>query len=97
MSAKYLDTIRRVLDGPREDAGPIAKLQQMWRELEGDNVRAGAEAMRDYVVELRNKVAFKYTPIKVKGISETAQPLLMWRNKQYALNRMKLQSRGVAG
>src|SRR5262249_47820321 len=34
------------------------------------------------------KIEFKYTPIRVKGLGETAQPFLMWRNKQYALNRM---------
>ena len=44
--------------------------------------------MRDYVVQLRKKIEFKYTPIQVKGLSATAQPFLMWRNKQYALNRM---------
>src|SRR5262249_2737106 len=44
--------------------------------------------MRDYVVGLRKRIAFKYTPIRVKGLGETAQPFLMWRNKQYALNRM---------
>src|SRR5262249_55390671 len=33
-------------------------------------------------------IEFKYTPIQVKGPSATAQPFLMWRNKQYALNRM---------
>jgi len=71
----------------------------MWRELpvlrapnerqrvEGET-RAGADKMRDYVVGLRKKIEFKYTPIRVKGLGETAQPFLMWRNKQYALNRM---------
>src|SRR5262249_54332515 len=44
--------------------------------------------MRDYVTGLRKKIEFKYTPIQVKGVGETAQPFLMWRNKQYALNRM---------
>ncbi len=44
--------------------------------------------MRDYVVQLRKKIEFTYTPIRVKGIGETAQPFLMWRNRQYATNRM---------
>ena len=29
----------------------------------------------------------RYTPIRVKGLGETAQPFLMWRNRQYATNR----------
>ena len=44
--------------------------------------------MRDYVVQLRKKIEFTYTPIRVKGLGETAQPFLMYRNRQYANNRM---------
>ena len=80
VSAKYAALVLRTLDGPKEDIGPLAKLQAMWPE------RRAAE-MRDYVTAVRKKIAFAYTPIKVKGISETAQPFLMWRNKQYAANR----------
>ena len=43
--------------------------------------------MRDYVVQLRKKIEFTYTPIRVKGLGETAQPFLMYRNRQYANNR----------
>ena len=49
--------------------------------------QGAADQMRDYVVQLRKKIQFTYTPIRVKGIGETAQPFLMWRNKQYATNR----------
>jgi hypothetical protein len=94
VSAKYVAMVVRTLDGPKEDVGPLARLQAMWlalserQRVEGrDSVRAGAEAMRDYVLQVRQKIDFKYTPIRVKGISETAQPFLMWRNKQYATNR----------
>jgi hypothetical protein len=81
VSAKYLATVWRTLEQTKEDTGPLAKLQTMWR------AGASAEAMRDYVVELRKKIAFTFTPIKVKGLSETAQPFLMWRNRQYATHR----------
>jgi hypothetical protein len=90
LSPKYLATIVKTLEAT-EDVGPVAKLQAMWRALpapsQREAVRAGAEAMRDYVVRVRKKIEFQYTPIRVKGIGETAQPLLMWRNKQYAANR----------
>ena len=49
--------------------------------------REGADKMRDYVVQLRKKIEFTYTPIRVKGLNETAQPFLMYRNRQYANNR----------
>jgi hypothetical protein len=88
LSAKYLATVRRTLDGPKEEIGPLATLQEMWQGMRPESARTGAEQMRDYVLQVRNKIAFKYTPIRVKGVSETAQPFLMWRNKQYAANRM---------
>lgn len=99
VSPKYLATVWHTLEGTKEKLGPIAKLQTMWRglpappavekeqQVEGV-IKAGADKMRDYVVQLRKKLEFKYTPIQVKGLSATAQPFLMWRNKQYALNRM---------
>src|SRR5262245_54406151 len=99
VSPKYLATVWRTLEVTKEEIGPIAKLQAMWRGLpvphtlgerqrvEGE-IKAGAGKMRDYVVRLRKKIEFKYTPIKAPGLGETAQPFLMWRNKQYALNRM---------
>src|SRR5262245_14768669 len=99
VSPKYLATVWRTLELTKEEIGPIAKLQSMWRGLpvphapserqrvEGE-IKAGADKMRDYVVQLRKKIEFKYTPIKAPGLGETAQPFLMWRNKQYALNRM---------
>jgi mono/diheme cytochrome c family protein len=99
VSPKYLATVWRTLEGTKEEIGPIAQLQTMWRELPVPpalgkrqqveaEIKAGANKMRDYAVQLRKQIAFKYTPIQVKGLSATAQPFLMWRNKQYALNRM---------
>lgn len=99
VSPKYLATLWRTLEGTKEEIGPIVKLQAMWREFPSPpasgerqqverEIKAGADKMRDYAVGLRKKIEFKYTPIQVKGLSATAQPFLMWRNKQYALNRM---------
>lgn len=90
VSPKYLATIWRTLAGTKEDSGPIAKLQTMWRALPSveSEIKTGADKLRDYVVQLRQQIAFQYTPIQVKGLSATAQPFLMWRNKQYARNRL---------
>src|SRR5262249_20413572 len=82
VSPKYLATVWRTLEETREEIGPIAKLQAMWRELPvlpalgerqrvlggGGGIKAGADKMRDYVIELRKKIEFKYTPIRVKGL-----------------------------
>ena len=93
VSAKYLATIWRALEESTEEIGPLAKLQAMWRELPapqgraGAGVAAGAEKMRDYIVQLRKKIEYTFTPIRVKGLGETAQPFLMYRNRMYANNR----------
>ena len=94
VSPKYLATIWKTLEETKEEIGPLAKLQVMWRALpataQGNQAaaaREGADKMREYVVHLRKKIEFAYTPIRVKGLNETAQPFLMYRNRQYASNR----------
>ena len=94
VSAKYLATIWRTLEGSREQVGPLSKLQGMWRELpaprrnQGDVADAGFGRMRDFVVQLRKKLQPRFTVPAVKGMSGTSQPLLMWRNRQGATHRM---------
>jgi hypothetical protein len=91
LSPKYLATVWRTLEETKESIGPLAKLQVMWREIPAGNAataRIATDKMRDYVVQLRKKIEFTYTPIRVKGLGETAQPFLMYRNRQYANNRM---------
>jgi len=94
VSARYLDTIWNVAEGPKEEIGPIAKLQAMWRELPAPKgkqleiARAGCDRMRYYVVQLRKKLEPRFPNLAVKGISATAQPFLMWKNREYATHRM---------
>ena len=90
LSPKYLATVWRTLEETKESIGPLAKLQEMWREIPAGNAstaRMASDRMRDYVVQIRKKIEFTYTPIRVKGLGETAQPFLMYRNRQYASNR----------
>jgi mono/diheme cytochrome c family protein len=94
VSPKYLTTIWRTLEETKEDAGPLAKLQTMWRELpapkaaELDLARPGSERMRNWVLQLRAKIERRVPDLTVQGIGRTAQPFLMWRNRQYAANRL---------
>jgi hypothetical protein len=95
LSAKYLATVLSVLEGGPEPDGPLATLRAMWKKLPrsaGPNspeLKAGADAMRDFVIGVRAKLATTVTPIAVKGLSGTAQPFLMWRNNEYANNRQR--------
>ncbi len=93
VSPKYLATVWRALEQPSEDAGPLAKLQSMWRALpkpngnQPDLARDGCVRMRDFVVQLRKKLDTRFTDLAIQGISRTAQPFLMYRNRLYAANR----------
>src|SRR6516162_4808485 len=66
----------------------------MWRDLpapkgnQPDLARAGCEQMRDFVATLRKKTEMRFPDLALPGISRTAQPFLMWRNRQYATHRM---------
>jgi hypothetical protein len=93
VSAKYLATIWRVLN-EKEGLGPVAKLQKMWNALpapqghQPDTARVGCEQMRDFVKQLRAKLELRFPNLAVKGLSASAQPFLMWKNRQYATHRM---------
>ena len=97
LSPKYLATVLAILEprAPGETAGPIAKLQQMWRKLprprkgEPDLARADCEAMRDWVVQLRKKLVPEVKNLTGGKVNNGSQPLLMWKNRQWAANRRR--------
>jgi hypothetical protein len=95
ISRKYLATIWSALEGPPEEVGPIAALRVLWRELpdprEGstDTARAGCERMRDFVVALRRQLVPEVKNLTARGISEGTQPFVLWKNRQFAANRMR--------
>ncbi len=101
VSPKYLQTVWKALV-TREDIGPLARLQAMWRELpspDRDGKATGeVERMRDFRVEamssfvssVRRKIATRVPMIEDAGIRggvEIGEPFLMWRNRQYASHR----------
>src|SRR6266852_3294323 len=73
VSPKYLAAIWRTLEDAKEDIGPIARLQSMWRELpaprgnQPELARAGCDRMRDFVVELRKKTELRHTGLTLRG------------------------------
>ncbi len=93
VSPKYLATIWTTLEGPKEKVGPLVKLQKMWRDLPapGENqpevARPGCEQMRAYVLQLRKKVEPRFLNITAGKIGAASQPLLIWKNVQYATHR----------
>jgi hypothetical protein len=95
ISPKYLATVWSTLTGRSEKAGPIAALQVMWRQLpapqgkEPDLARAGCEQMRDFVTVLREKLKPQFTNLAVRGIAPGSQAFVLWKDEQYAANRLR--------
>ena len=96
VSAKYLKVVLDVLkDDSRENSvGPIARLQAMWQELptdsrQSDAARTGCYRMRDFVTQLRQRLAPSHPNIKVEGSHNGSQPFVLWKNRQYVTNRRK--------
>jgi hypothetical protein len=91
VSAKYVATVLAALENTKETVGPLATLQSRWRAVptgaDAASVRRSAEQMRDFVVQLRQKIQVTHTELSIEGLGDDAQPFLMWRNRQYATNR----------
>jgi hypothetical protein len=98
VSAKYLATVWSTLESS-ERVGPLVKLQAMWRALPGPQAgqpnvaRAGCEEMRSYIAKVRKKVEPRFINITAGPIGAAWQPLLIWKNTQYATNRRKFDPR----
>ena len=92
VSARYLATIWQALETTKEDVGPIAKLQTMWRALPvpqkgTDPFLDQFVEMREFVVRMRKDTSLKFASPVVKGLSVASQPLMNWKNRQYATHR----------
>lgn len=103
VSARYLTTIWQALEEAKENVGPLAKLQAMWRALpvpserkrvEGPVPKQASEVdrapfveMRDFVVRMRKDTSLKFASPTVKGLSVATQPLMNWKNRAYATHR----------
>jgi hypothetical protein len=97
VSAKYLPLVWGILEekpeGGKEEVGPVAKLQAMWRALPappaslGNQVRAQCLEMRDFVVRIRNHTAMQFAAPKVKGLPGGSEPLLNWKYREFNSHR----------
>jgi hypothetical protein len=92
VSAVYLPLVWRILH-EKDALGPIAKLQQMWRDLpapgadQPDVVRAKCIEMRDFVVKIRSHTAMQFAAPLVKGLPPGSQALLDWKLREFASHR----------
>ncbi len=93
VSPKYLPMIWQLLVDTKDDAGPVAKLRAMWRNLpapganQPEGVRAKCVAMRDFVVRIRKDTAMQFAAPVVNGLPAGSQPLLDWKLREFASHR----------
>jgi hypothetical protein len=104
VSPKYLPVIWKVLEVSKEDVGPLAKLQAMWRELpvatrgvdaDDEAIRKQCVAMRDFVTRLRALTAKQYESPMVEGLSAPSQPLMNWKLNQFAQRRREFDPQAL--
>jgi mono/diheme cytochrome c family protein len=94
ISSKYLATIWKALHDEGLDAGPLGELREGWRKLpadvqKGDEARRECEKLRDQAVKKRKELSPKIDKLQVNGISPGSQPLVLWKNRELAAQRMK--------
>src|SRR3954452_6466553 len=95
VSATYLNKVWTMLNAPGEEADPVAALQARWRSppppsdrQEPHALRAAVASMRDLVVDLRPRVAMSFENLPARGIAAGSQPLVLWKDRQFAEHRL---------
>jgi mono/diheme cytochrome c family protein len=93
VSPKYLAMVWDALEESKEEIGPLARLQTMWRALpvpksgQPSLAREGCAAMRDYVARIRRLTSEIFHSPVVAGLSATSQPLMNWKLRNFATHR----------
>jgi mono/diheme cytochrome c family protein len=97
VSPKYLPKVWAALAESPDEVGPLARLQSKWQALpepnaqapfEASSVLAGCQGMRDWVLDLRERIQFKIANLVLKGVGPGSQPFVLWKDRQYAEKRM---------
>src|SRR5262245_50669301 len=99
LSGRYLAMVWSALTEAEAEVGPLAAVRQLWHALplpssrggEGlgvrgtlDAARPSCERMRDLVLRLRKQLNPNVGKLRVRGISDGSQPMVLWRNRQLA-------------
>jgi len=95
VSPKYLTTLWKLLT-QTDSLGPVARLQSMWESMpipsasesnSSEVAKAAIEQLRDYVVNARERFSPSIDNLTISGSHNGSQPLVLWKNKQYAKYR----------
>ena len=93
LSARYLATIVKALSEPAPPDGPLGQVQSLWKSLptaaeRRSEAQAGCARMRDLVNRLRERYKPRVESLIVRGISPGSQPMVLWKDRQFAARRM---------
>lgn len=95
VSRKYLSTVRALLSDSHDVLGPVLKLREMWNALpanakQRDAARDRCRDMSDFVMRVRSELVTPFDNLKVDGIHVGSQPFVLWKNRQYATHRQRM-------
>ena len=102
VSAKYLATVWATLTESKDDVGPVAALRALWAELPAPDVqkldvaRTGCVVMRDFAANLRTKLVPDVKNLTAPTVHNGSQCFVLWKNRQFAANRMKYSGGALA-
>jgi hypothetical protein len=97
LNLKYLGKLQDFLALPGGEAGPVAAIQARWRALpapvggkEPPALATQLGFLRDFIAELRPYVTKTFTNLlpNERIIAGGSQTLVLWKDRQYADNRM---------
>ena len=102
VSPRYLELVRGIVRDRAGAFGPVTGLQTRWDALpaassrpDEKTVKAAAQALRDYVVKYRRKLAWTFDVPRARALQVVSQPLVMHANRQGAAHHRTLNPKGL--
>ncbi|HYI92856.1 MAG TPA: DUF1592 domain-containing protein, partial [Bryobacteraceae bacterium] len=92
VSPKYLPMVWQILN-EQGAIGPVLKLQKMWLGLpkpgakESESLVSMCVEMQAFVERIRKHTSLQFAAPIVEGLPAGSQPLLSWKNKEFASHR----------
>lgn len=92
VSQKYLAEVDAFLNDSKtnlSELGPNFEVRKRWRALPNNDekvVRAECVSLREFIAEVRRSLEPKFN-LRLKGIHDGAQALVLWKNRQAAEHR----------
>lgn len=100
LSPKYLQKVLVALQDESVEYGPLKEVQTRIKELLNpklsvDDVEKGCEEIRRYIVGQRERLIPQVDNLRAPGgINGGSQPLVLWKNRQMAANRLVCRTDG---